>query len=74
MRADQIVTKKVITVMPKTSIEDAAKIMLETHISGLTVLNEAGKIVGIVTECARETFSHLACWLKMKSTMWMNAS
>ena len=22
----------------------------------------------------RETFSHLACWLNIESTMWMNAS
>ncbi|MGA8898505.1 CBS domain-containing protein [Bradyrhizobium sp.] len=50
MRAHQIMTKDVITVTPHTSIEDAAKIMLQTHISGLPVMDEAGKLVGIVSE------------------------
>ena len=50
MRAHQIMTKDVITVTPHTTIEEAAKIMLRTHISGLPVMDEAGKLVGIVSE------------------------
>jgi CBS domain-containing protein len=50
MRAHHIMTKDVITVTPHTSIEDAAKIMLRTHISGLPVLDDAGNLVGIVSE------------------------
>jgi CBS domain-containing protein len=50
MRAHHIMTKDVITVTPHTSIEDAAGIMLRTHISGLPVLDDAGKLVGIVSE------------------------
>ena len=50
MRAHQIMTKDIITVTPQASIEDAAKIMLRTHISGLPVLDEAGTLVGIVSE------------------------
>jgi CBS domain-containing protein len=50
MRAHQIMTKDVITVTPHTSIEDAAKIMLQTHISGLPVLDDAGTLIGIVSE------------------------
>ena len=50
MRAHQIMTKDVVTVTPHTSIEDAAKIMLQTHISGLPVLDDTGKLVGIVSE------------------------
>jgi CBS domain-containing protein len=50
MRAHQIMTKDCITVTPHTTIEEAAKIMLETHISGLPVLDEAGALVGIVSE------------------------
>ena len=50
MRAHQIMTKDVMTVTPHTSIEDAARIMLRTHISGLPVLDDAGKLVGIVSE------------------------
>ena len=50
MRAHQIMTKDVITVTPHTSIEEAARIMLRAHVSGLPVLNDAGKLVGIVSE------------------------
>jgi CBS domain-containing protein len=50
MRALQIMTKDVITVSPHTTIEDAAKIMLQTHISGLPVMDGAGRLVGIVSE------------------------
>ncbi|MDE2065263.1 MAG: CBS domain-containing protein [Bradyrhizobium sp.] len=50
MRAHQIMTKDIISVTPSTSIEDAARIMLQTHISGLPVLDDGGKLVGIVSE------------------------
>ncbi len=50
MRAHQIMTRKVISVKPDTSIADAANTMLQQHISGLPVLNEAGKLVGIISE------------------------
>jgi CBS domain-containing protein len=50
MRAHQIMTKNVISVTPQTLVEDAAKIMLRMHISGLPVLDNAGKLVGIVSE------------------------
>jgi CBS domain-containing protein len=50
MRAHQIMTRDVITVTPHTTIETAARIMLRTRISGLPVVNDAGKLVGIVSE------------------------
>ncbi|QQO22585.1 CBS domain-containing protein [Bradyrhizobium diazoefficiens] len=50
MRAHHIMTKDVISVTPHTTIEDAAKIMLRTHVSGLPVLNDAGELVGVVSE------------------------
>jgi CBS domain-containing protein len=50
MRAHHIMTKDCITVTPHTTIEEAAKIMLQTHISGLPVLNAAGTLVGVVSE------------------------
>ena len=50
MRAHQIMTRKVISVKPDTSIADAANIMLQQHISGLPVVSETGKLVGIISE------------------------
>ena len=50
MRARQIMTRNVISVKPDTSIADAANRMLQQHISGLPVVSETGKLVGIVSE------------------------
>jgi CBS domain-containing protein len=50
MRAHQIMTRNVITVGPDSSIVDAAKLMLEHHVSGLPVLDRPGRLVGIVSE------------------------
>ena len=50
MRAHQIMTRDCITVTPHTTIEEAATIMLQTNISGLPVMDDAGRLVGIVSE------------------------
>jgi CBS-domain-containing membrane protein len=49
MRAHQIMTRQVITVATGAAVLEAANIMLQNHISGLPVVDEAGKLVGIVT-------------------------
>jgi IMP dehydrogenase len=38
-----------ITVGPKTTIADAMKLMGQFHVSGVPVINDAGRLVGIVT-------------------------
>jgi CBS domain-containing protein len=50
MRAHQIMTRSVITVTPETPIVEAANIMLQRHLSGLPVVNTAGKLIGIISE------------------------
>ena len=50
MRADQIMTQNVITIRPEGTIADAAKMMLQHHISGLPVVDEAGELRGIISE------------------------
>ncbi len=50
MRAHQILTRSVVTVAPESSILDAANLMLQRHVSGLPVVDAAGKLVGIVSE------------------------
>jgi CBS domain-containing protein len=49
MQTRQIMTQNVITVSPETCVVDAARTMLNNHISGLPVV-ENGRMVGIVTE------------------------
>jgi CBS domain-containing protein len=50
MRAHQIMTRPVLTVLPEATILEAANLMLRRHISGLPVVDAAGKLVGIVSE------------------------
>src|SRR5262245_7020678 len=50
MRAHQIMTPSVITVAPDCTIHEAANTMLRHHVSGLPVVDAAGKLVGIVSE------------------------
>ncbi len=49
VKIKEIMTKQVITITPRHTIEEAAKLMYEWKISGLPVL-EKGKLVGIITE------------------------
>jgi acetoin utilization protein AcuB len=46
---DEIMTRKVITISDDTPIEEAARIMADSKVSGLPVLRD-GKLVGIITE------------------------
>jgi CBS domain-containing protein len=50
MNAANVMTHPVYTVAPDTSIVDAARLMLEHHVSGLPVVDADGKLVGILTE------------------------
>jgi CBS domain-containing protein len=50
MRVANFMTRKVVTVRPDTPVLTAARLMLERKISGLPVVDDAGCVVGIVTE------------------------
>jgi CBS domain-containing protein len=50
MRAHQIMTRRVLTVVASSSIVQAANIMLKNHVSGLPVVDHAGRLVGIVSQ------------------------
>jgi CBS domain-containing protein len=49
MKASDVMTRKVLTVGPETSVAHAIRLMLDSNVSGLPVLDD-GKVVGIVTE------------------------
>lgn len=46
----EFMTQRPVTILENASIRDAAFIMLEKKFSGLPVVNEAGGLVGIITE------------------------
>ena len=50
LKIADVMTKKVITVVEDTPIEDAARVMVDNKIGGLPVVNEGGAVVGIITE------------------------
>jgi CBS domain-containing protein len=50
MKAADIMTRDVVTVPPHASIRYVAKVMAERHVSGLPVVEESGRLVGMVTE------------------------
>lgn len=50
MRASDVMTVGVAHIRPDAPIEEAARLMLRCRISGLPVVDEYGKLVGIVTE------------------------
>ena len=49
MLAKDIMTKKVITVSPLTTVKDLAKSLTENDISGVPVADKTGKLLGIVS-------------------------
>ena len=50
MQVRDIMTRNVICVGPQQTLVQAARLMLENRISGLPVVDAAGKLVGMVTE------------------------
>jgi CBS domain-containing protein len=50
MLARKIMNQNVIAVPEETTIEEAAGILTKNNVSGAPVVNQAGKLVGIITE------------------------
>ena len=50
MRAHQIMTRQVITATVDASVAEAARTLLEHHISGMPVVDAKGKLVGVVSQ------------------------
>jgi CBS domain-containing protein len=50
MKAAEVMTRRVLTVAREGMLDDAIRVMLQNRISGLPVVDEAGKPVGMLTE------------------------
>jgi len=50
LKATDIMTKDVITVKNQTTIEELARLLIDHKISGVPVIDDDNKVIGIVTE------------------------
>lgn len=50
MHAKDIMTRAVISVKPDASVRDAASLLLDKRVSALPVIDDAGKLLGIISE------------------------
>ncbi len=50
MQVKEIMTRTVFTVAPDTPVAQVARLLREKHISGVPVVDEGGRVIGIVTE------------------------
>ncbi len=50
MKASDVMTSKVVSITPESSLTDMIRLMLDYRISGLPVVTKDGKLVGMITE------------------------
>jgi Ni/Fe-hydrogenase subunit HybB-like protein/CBS domain-containing protein len=50
VRARDIMTTEVITVSPLTSVDEVSRLLIANRISGIPVVEESGRVVGVVSE------------------------
>lgn len=50
LTAKDIMSKDVVSVQSQTSVAELAKLLTTHHISGVPVIDDVGKVVGVVTE------------------------
>jgi CBS domain-containing protein len=50
MKAQEIMTRNVVTVRPDSLVRDIAALMVEKHISGVPVLTDDGELIGMVSQ------------------------
>jgi CBS domain-containing protein len=50
VNAADVMTRSILSVTPNASLLEAIRLMLDNHVSGLPVIDEAGQLVGILTE------------------------
>ena len=50
LNASDIMTTEVITVKKNTSLQDLARILYENHINGVPVVDDDGRLIGIICE------------------------
>lgn len=50
LKAKQVMTSEVVTIRPEATLAEAIRVLLDKKISGMPVVDAAGKLVGILSE------------------------
>jgi CBS domain-containing protein len=50
MKAEDVMTRDVVSIDPDSTVLQAARLMLQHHISGLPVIDKSGSLVGVLSE------------------------
>ena len=50
MKTQDIMTRDVVTVKPSAPVSEIARLMVQNNISGIPVVDDAGRLLGVVTE------------------------
>ena len=70
MKVSDVMTQRVISVLPSDEIADAIRLMLDNRVSGLPVIDGQGQLVGMLTEgdllrrAETGTMHHRARWVE----------
>jgi CBS domain-containing protein len=71
MKARDVMVSPVITVKPSSSVKEVAKIFVENRISAVPVVNDDGRIVGIVSES--DLLHRAEAGTERRRSWWLNA-
>ena len=72
MKINEIMTKKVITVMPETAVKDVAQILYANALTGVPVIDSENHVVGIINESdiiSQERHIHMPTYLSLLDSM-----
>jgi CBS domain-containing protein len=70
MQASDVMTSPVITVAPDADVHETARRLLENRISALPVVDDAGSLVGIVSE--GDLMRHADAGLERRPSWWLS--
>jgi len=71
MKVSDVMTRRVVSVTPEATIRHAIRLMLDNHISGLPVIDDQGRLVGIVSEADFLRRSEIGT--QRKRSRWLDA-
>jgi CBS domain-containing protein len=71
MKAADVMTRRLITIDPDSSVADAAKRMLENRISGMPVLDEQGRLIGLISEGDLLRRSEMGTHQRQRRSWWL---